>query len=494
MVRSRYPYLLRQRRRWFVRMVVPADVRAIIGQSIFKVPTGHTDEHRATAVAAPIIAELQQRIRTAREAGRRLEQVSAEQLAERYRAERETDPEAAEVTRIADVIAFVLKQHGHAWADHARRVREADYDAHRAIRLLPGGDAAAGTADTITGHATPFLTHLERWKPHAGLKPRPLDQAVSSVKQFDKAVGKPIEQIESKDVQKWIDDLIAADSDTGLHSKTVNRKLGEIRNYWRWMQSHQIVPDERNPFAGRRVRDPASRRKTKDEQRQRFDAKDVARLWEAAEQSGDSTLAAAIRVAAYSGARIEGVAQLRASDIRVDQDTRVRFMRMDDKTAAGDRFVPVHKGISALVDRLIKSADSDGYLIHSAAANKYGERSQPIGKRFGRLKTDLGFDGRYVFHSLRKTVAHMFETAECPPGVAKDIIGHAKTDMTFGIYSGETRMDHRARWLAKAIRYPSITDAHHPVRPDRKATPPRATEQAEPPPSTSGRADHGTER
>ena len=62
-------------------------------------------------------------------------------------------------------------------------------------------------------------------------------------------------------------------------------------------------------------------------------------------------------------------------------------------------------------------------------------------------------------------VAHLFETAECPPGVAKDIIGHAKTDMTFGIYSGETRMDHRARWLAKAIRYPAVTDARHPVIP-----------------------------
>jgi hypothetical protein len=40
-VRSRYPFLNKQRHRWFVRIVVPADVRDIIGQSIFKVPTGH---------------------------------------------------------------------------------------------------------------------------------------------------------------------------------------------------------------------------------------------------------------------------------------------------------------------------------------------------------------------------------------------------------------------------------------------------------------------
>ncbi len=109
MVRSRYPYLIQQRRRWFVRMVVPPDVREVIGQSIFKVPTGHTDQHRAAAVAAGIVAKLQDQIRSAREAGKRLEQVTAEHLAERYRAERQTDPEKAEVTRITDVIEFVLQ-------------------------------------------------------------------------------------------------------------------------------------------------------------------------------------------------------------------------------------------------------------------------------------------------------------------------------------------------------------------------------------------------
>jgi integrase len=474
-------------------MVVPPDVRDIVGQAMFKLATGETDQHRAATVAAPIIADLQARIRTAREAGRRLEQVTAEQLAERYRAERGSDPEQAEITRITDVIAFVLNTHGHRWTDYAGHVREAGYDAHAALRLLPEGDAAAGAADRITGHATPFLAYLERWKPHAGLKPRPLDQAVSSLKQFDRAVGKPIEQIESKDVQTWIDDLIAPDSDAGLNSKTVNRKLGEIRNYWRWMQSLQIVPEDRTPFSGRRVRDPASRRKAKEEVRQRFRPADIVRCWTAAEQYDDAPLAAAIRIAAYSGARIEGVAQLRTTDIQVDPETGVRFMKMADKTTAGQRYVPVHSKNARLIDRLIKDADSDGYLIHSNARNKYGERSQPIGKRFGRLKARLGFDGRYVFHSIRHTVAHLLETAECPEGVANDIVGHQKAGLTYGVYSGETRIDHRARWLAKAVRYPAITDDRHP-EPEGTAAVPPAPGQAESPPSISVRTAPGIER
>jgi integrase len=203
----------------------------------------------------------------------------------------------------------------------------------------------------------------------------------------------------------------------------------------------------------------------------------------AADQNGDVPLAAAIQIAAFSGARIEGVAQLTVSAVRTDPETGVRFMRMADKTAAGDRFVPVHPKISAVLDRLIKGAGGDGYLIHSTARNKYGERSQPIGKRFGRLKTNLGFDTRLVFHSIRKTVAHMLETAECPERVAKDIVGHVKKDMTFGMYSGETRIDQRARWLIKAIRYPIVRDDRH-LAPDRTDTPPQPGERLEPPPSS----------
>ncbi|HET7879631.1 MAG TPA: tyrosine-type recombinase/integrase [Acetobacteraceae bacterium] len=453
MVRARYPYLIQQRRRWFVRLVVPPDVRDIVGQAIFKIATGETDQHRAATMAAPIIADLQHRIAAARDAGKRPEQITAEQLAERYCAERKDDPEQAEMTRIEDVIAFALRAHGHNWRAYGRRVVEAGYDAHAALRLLPDDGAAATTTDRITGNATPLLLNLDKWKPHAGLKPRPLDQAVASINEFARAIRKPIQRITGADVQRWIEALINPDAESGLTAKTVNRKLAEIRNYWRWMQAHEIIALDHNPFAGRMARDPAHRRKGKDEKRQRFQPNDVVRCWTAAEQRGDAPLAAAIQIAAYSGARIEGAAQLRTTDIRVDPETQVRFMRMDDKTAAGDRYVPIHPKIARLIDRLIASADADGYLIHSTAKNKYGERSQPIGKRFGRLKSDLGFDGRYVFHSIRKTIAHLLETAECPPGVAKDIIGHAKTDMTFGIYSGETRMDHRARWLSKAIRY-----------------------------------------
>ena len=180
---------------------------------------------------------------------------------------------------MSDVIAFVLRQQGHSWADYGRQVREAGYDAHGGLRLLPGGEAVADAVDAITNGATSFLKYLDEWKPHAGLKPRPLDQAISTLKEFGTAVKQPIERLEPKHVQAWIDGMINPDGEEGLSAVTVGRKLCELRNYWRYLQSRQIVPEDKLPFANRRVKDPAARRKTKEEKRQRFRTEDVVRLW-----------------------------------------------------------------------------------------------------------------------------------------------------------------------------------------------------------------------
>jgi hypothetical protein len=44
------------RRRWIMRLlVVPADVRSVIGQSVFKISAGETAEHRVVSEAGAII-------------------------------------------------------------------------------------------------------------------------------------------------------------------------------------------------------------------------------------------------------------------------------------------------------------------------------------------------------------------------------------------------------------------------------------------------------
>jgi integrase len=97
--------------------------------------------------------------------------------------------------------------------------------------------------------------------------------------------------------------------------------------------------------------------------------------------------------------------------------------------------VPIHSKLKATVARLRK-ASQDGYLLPGLVPNKYGDRSGALGKRFGRLKTRLGFGEGHVFHSIRRTVATLLENAGVPEGVSADILGHDKPTMTYGLYSG----------------------------------------------------------
>ncbi len=51
-------------------------------------------------------------------------------------------------------------------------------------------------------------------------------------------------------------------------------------------------------------------------------------------------------------------------------------------------------------------------------------RSSAISKRFGRLKTRLGYRQNQVFHSFRDTAMTMFEQADVPENIAMDVVGH----------------------------------------------------------------------
>jgi len=107
----------------------------------------------------------------------------------------------------------------------------------------------------------------------------------------------------------------------------------------------------------------------------------------------------------------------------------------DAKTKAGWRDVPIHLELAQTMARLIEGS-VDGYLLSGLTVNKYGDRSNGVGKRFGKLKTAAGFGPQHVFHSLRKTVVTILENAGVAENVVADIVGHEKTTMTYGLYSG----------------------------------------------------------
>jgi len=66
----------------------------------------------------------------------------------------------------------------------------------------------------------------------------------------------------------------------------------------------------------------------------------------------------------------------------------------------------------------------------------------------------MGFGSQHVFHSLRKTVVTILENAGVPENVVADIVGHEKTTMTYGLYSGGATLDTKRAALAE-LDYPS---------------------------------------
>ena len=97
---------------------------------------------------------------------------------------------------------------------------------------------------------------------------------------------------------------------------------------------------------------------------------------------------------------------------------------------------------------------SAGRVFASLTPNKYDDYSNAIGKRFHRLKLARDFDGRYTFHSIRRTVATMLENENIPENVSAAILGHDIPTMTYGLYSGGAALETK-RQAIETLRYPS---------------------------------------
>jgi integrase len=112
-----------------------------------------------------------------------------------------------------------------------------------------------------------------------------------------------------------------------------------------------------------------------------------------------ATQADLIRLSAYTGCRIEELCSLKTENLSDD-----RFELFDAQSEAGWRTIPIHNDLKQVIVRLIDTATGQ-YSISGLSFNKYSDRSNAIGKRFGKLKTRLWYGPDCVFHSLRKGFA-----------------------------------------------------------------------------------------
>jgi integrase len=304
------------------------------------------------------------------------------------------------------------------------------------------GVAAAQEAVGVIFHdIQPLRDHIDGWFAtiqHLDPKTQSLQKlAVSDLCGYFKTNAK----ITKDSVKEY---LLFLRTERNLSDKTITIRLSSMRSFVRYMDA-AFGTDHLPLFTIKALARTAAAKTAKQRAWVPFTAEEVSTLYQAAlsKKKPDTALADLIAFGAYTGCRIEELAQL-----RVEHFTESSFRVEDSKTAAGIREVPLHPALSGRVQRL-KDASEDGYLLAGSNEGSFDKRSDALGKRFGNLKKSSGFGPQHVFHSIRKTVVSQLEQAGVNENITADIVGHDKPRITYGLYSSGASLKQKAKAIAR---------------------------------------------
>lgn len=292
--------------------------------------------------------------------------------------------------------------------------------------IVPGVEEAMRFHKVATGQSVPFGDHVEAYLSSMDATPK----TVSMRRKILGDIGTEfpaIADIKRKAIQSWIN----RQSAEGNAPKTIARNKSAFQMYWQYLQFNDIVhEDAPTPF--HRIKIPKINNKERyRKERKEFKAEEVVQLLYVAQSKGDFTLADLIELGMWTGARIEELCSLSKSNVDL---CRGSIKITDAKTLAGIRTIPIHSKLEPTVRRLIRESN-DGFVLCGLTLNRYGDRSNALGKRFGRLKKSQQFDSTFVFHSIRKTVSTLLKESGVSIHVSTDIIKHKDTTETYGNYA-----------------------------------------------------------
>lgn len=416
-------YLQKRRLRWYAVLEIPEALRPAFGNKPRFVRSLETDSRTvAQRRAMPIVAGWQKEIAGARNDPHDDAAFWARSL-RLAKSDKERESIIEEIETAAWRIGAVNVEH---------------------VGTAPSGDPGAQRFyAAATGALVKTTEHLDEWLTTSRASAKTQDMQKADVTRFAKEFPL-VSDINRPDVRRWVTRLMN-DGKAKLSPATVQRILSALRGYWRYLQSISVAAEDAEPFnkldVARQNQQAEPRTKRKP-----FEPASVLKLHKAAIVDDDGELADLISLGMWTGCRIEELCAL-----KVDQVKGKSFTVGEAKTEAGWRDVPIHPKLAPTMKRLIGKR-KDGFVLAGLTENKYGDRSNAIGKRFGRLKKNLGFGGQYVFHSIRKTVITILENAGIPENVVADIAGHEKPTMTYGLYSGGVSLAVKATALAR-LRY-----------------------------------------
>jgi integrase len=447
-----------------LRLPIPKAAQPILGRPMFRLVMAQTQMLDAENASLPILTEWKRQIAEALQAGQDHQQAEIIRLRTRVEAHRKARGAAApltlELAELFEDIWTVIATQGGVNEIERRAIRaEALNSMDRTLLALPAPAQARQTLALVDGTAkpvTPFLAHLATWKERTHLKGKYLDQAVSSIEAFAKAVPCHLETLTGPMVQGWVERLLKpTDCSKPLLASSVQKMLKGPRSYWTWMADNGLADADRHPFNDRTVRDRRDVYEQKEAERQPFTPAEVVSL--EAQAGNDRDLFAITKIGARTGMRREEIASLTVDQVR--HHAGIRYLHeVGRKTRSAIRNVPIPSAIAGLIDELVANATPDGYLIHDGKIDKDGHRGATVGRRFSTMKTAMGFKKQVqCFHSLRHSAITAMEqqTIVTPPHllkIVKNIVGHKDQDITSGRYAGTAELAIKLAVL-ETIRY-----------------------------------------
>ncbi|MGE0854191.1 MAG: tyrosine-type recombinase/integrase [Hyphomicrobiaceae bacterium] len=444
--------LVRRHRRYWARMRVPADVREAFENKSEQWINLTTDDLKlAEARAQRANSDFRARVLEARG---RVGTVDADALAWRSTIEQQAggpDEDMTDVAYDAAVKAASEKyvRGGYKAVERAARLFHEGNEPTALIEL--GGPKAKAFVDiALVGHK-PLRAFIVPW---FAAREREVEKTTAfmdrrAVSAFAAACPL-VTDVTKANVAKWIEGRRAE-----VTAATVQREVTGLRSLWQWLRAHGEVPDDApDPFHGHKYQD--RRKRVEEARREAFTPEEAARLYKAAMGRPDDgpTLGGFIALGAWTGARREEIASLRVEDVSLAGGRAGHWITIRGaKTSSGNRTIPAHPAIVPLLKRLIGKRTT-GFLFADLEVDRFGRRSDLIGKKFTALKQRLGFPDEKTFHSLRHMFVQQVRAKGVPEDLVADLVGHKLASITGARYgTAEARRKLLPDAVAK-LRYP----------------------------------------
>ncbi|QUX93306.1 hypothetical protein CYL31_18705 [Marinomonas sp. A3A] len=425
-------YLEKKRNLYYAVLKIPKELHEHFGKTKFSKSTGEADKRKATNIAMGYVSDWKRQIETARRISFDQDTMFALSLRKELENPTKHNDDPLVIHEVVFDIVDKLRMQG----------KEAKAEKIAGI--------AFGKDIILSEHYHDWVASIKTTK----VKTRSSYASVGrEVMHFFPTVG----SITAKGVRNWARLMVEGREyyPEPLSKSSIDRRFKAARNFWNYLEYRDLVPLDSCPFKmprfvaeeEKKKRAMLLKNKGRTEERLPFESHELVSIWKEASKK-DQQLADLIFLGMFTGCRIEELCQL-----KVDSCSEKLLKVTSSKTKAGYRDIPVHPKLSPLIKRLLNESQDSYVLSGLKAPPSTGDRSSAIGKRFGRLKKRMGFDGAKVFHSIRKTVATLLENANVPENLSAQIIGHDHDTLTYGLYSGGYTYEAKLEAVLK-IDYP----------------------------------------